>query len=501
MIEISKGDLPVSSTLRDFLRGWQPRQRRTLGMVNALLARLQAVSNAHPEWSRYDLLTHLLAALHLVIETDRLTGGQTEEQIVVELSGLVAIENPDDEPATHQAIAAAVVDVLTNARERRLRLRDRYLHVADGAVQHPEQSFAFVRAVGDEDAAEPTLRATPEAVNVFQNLYQFDPSDRAAAERYRSERMLERAEYDEVLTSVERRATAVHGLRGDLDRLARRIVYNVRDVDYVAEVIPRLDEVLDMVSEQVRAEEKFAEAVDEVIHHDAPDLVRLQRISTSLRGLVRGLGQLQSRALETRMAFEDEQDRQLFTYRRITINPQAQLLQPLLLLPPTAVLEMLQGTLAVWLGPKAPRVLHLGELVSRTTPGEPKLPAGPSEDPFLLGRRRSEDDTLPRALQAAVVDLLAQVDRPTKLSTLLAQIAASPVADERLADWLPWALAVTVANAYGHAGTSERPGAATGFDHDRLVVVSTGETLRDGLLIWGDDPMLVPRKARREENA
>ncbi|XXX76102.1 hypothetical protein WMF30_51485 [Sorangium sp. So ce134] len=486
---------PLSPTLRAFMAGWQPRQRRTLGMLNGLLSRLEAVAHAHAEWASYDLLTHLLAALHLIIENDRLTGGHTEDQIVNELVSLVASEHPDDAPAIHRAIAEAVVDVLTNARNRRLRLRDRYMHAAGGPVEMREQSFAFVRAVGDEDSAEPTLRATPEAVNVYQNLYQFDPSDRAAAERYRSERMLRREEYDEVLTSIERRATAVHGLRGEIESLVRRISYNVRDVDYAAEVIPRLDEVLATVTEQVDAEERFAEAVADIAHHAAPDLPRLQRIAENLRGLVGALGQLQSTALATRGTFEAEQDRQLFTYRRITINPQAQLLEPLLHATPDAAIDVLTGPLAIWLGPRAPRVMHLDELVARCTPGERATRSADNADPFELGERRGDDDDATPALLRSVAHLLAGMERPTRLSTLLSASVEAPNDDPRCAGRLPWAMAVTIASAYGHTGTtSDHPGAAAGFEHDRLTVVATGERLPDGGAVAGDDLVVVPRR-------
>ncbi|WP_437312119.1 hypothetical protein [Sorangium sp. So ce388] len=478
------------------MAGWQPRQRRTLGMLNGLLSRLQAVANAHPAWADYDLLTHLLAALHLIIESDRLTGGHTEDQIVDELVALVASEHPGDAPAVHRAIAEAVVDVLTNARNRRLRLRDRYLHAASGAVEVREQSFAFVRAVGDEESSEPTLRATPEAVNVFQNLYQFDPSDRAAAERYRSDRMLRREEYDEVLTSIDRRATSVHGLRGELEGLVRRIGYNVRDVDYAGEVIPRLDEVLDTVAEQIDAEERFAEAVADIAHHAAPDLPRLQRIAGNLRGLVGALGILQSTALETRRTFEAEQDRQLFTYRRITINPQAQLLEPLLHATPGAAVDVLTGPLAVWLGPRARRVMHLGELVARCTPGERSTRSAAGADPFDLGERRGEEVDVAPALLRSVAQLLAGLDRPTRLSALLDAAADAPGDDPQRNGLLPWALAVTIASAYGvTATTSEPPGAAAGFDHDRLTVVATGDQLPDGGVVTGDDLVVVPRRA------
>jgi hypothetical protein len=483
----------VSPTLRAFMTGWQPRQRRTLGMLNGLLGRLQSVAQAHPEWADYDLLTYLLAALHLIIENDRLTGGHTEDQIADELATLVALEHPDDEATVHRAIAETVVDVLTNARNRRLRLRDRYMHAQGNIVEKREQSFAFVRAVGDEANAQPTLRATPEAVNVFQNLYLFDPSDRAAAERYRSERMLHREEYGEVLTSIDRRATSVHGLRGELDGLVRRISYNVRDVDYTAEVIPRLDEVIDIVREQVNAEERFAEAVSDLAHHAAPDLHRLQRISESLRGLVGALGRLQSTALETRHAFEAEQDRQLFTYRRITINPQAQLLDPLLHASPVALLEILVGPLAVWLGPRAPRVMHLGELAVRCTPGERPGNGDRDVDPFDLGESRGDDDVVTPALTRAVAELLAGISQPTRLSALLT--ASGAIEDPSIRARLPWAVAVTIAGAYGHTGMEPHvTSPAAGFDHDRLAIVATGEQLAGEAGVVGDDLVVVPRR-------
>jgi hypothetical protein len=458
------GSPALSPALRGFLNDWQPRQRRTLGMLNAVLVRLQAVVNAHPEWAEYDLLTHLLAALHLVIENDRLIGGHTEEQIADELAGLVAQERPEDPPAVHRAIAEAVVDVLTNARNRRLRLRDRYMHAVEGAV-------------------------------VFQNLYQFDPSDRAAAERYRSQRMLQRAEYDEVLSSVERRATSVHGLRGELEALVRRIGYNVRDVDYVSDIIPRLDEVLDVVSEQVEAEEKFADAVADLTHHAAPDLMRLQRIRGGLRTLISALGRLQSAALATRQRFEAEQDRQLFTFRRITINPQAQLLEPLLGAPPAVALDVLAAPLAVWLGPRRPAVLHLGAVVARSIPVERGSAARDRVDPFDLGDRRAEDEAATPALLAGISAIHDAIDRPVRLAELLTLAATAPLPGDA-ARRLPWALAVTIASAYGYTGAGQdAPLGDRGFDHDRLVIVSDQSPLPEDGAIVGDDVLVVPRRS------
>jgi hypothetical protein len=436
-----------------------------------------------------------LAALHLIIETDRLTGGHTREQIVDELVGLIAFEHPRDPAERHREIAEAAVDLLANARDRHTRLRDRYLRVGpDGSVSHPDQSFHLVRVVSADETAEPTLRATPEAINIFQNLFEFDPSDRAAAERYRSERMLERHDYDEVLSSVERRATSIHGLRGELDRLLRRLTYNVRDVDYAAQVIPLLDEAVALVREQIDAEERFANTVAEHIHHRAPDLPRLQRITDHLQALIRALTALLRTATVVRKRFEEEQDRQLFTYRRVTINPQSELLQPLLAVTPQELVELLQAPLAVWLGPRRPCVPNLQAVIDRTVPTRRPPTTTQSMDPFDLGGLRGRNDELDPMLLAAVTRVLGEVTAPTSLSELLGRLADAPGIDRLQVSQralLPWALAVTVASAYGVTDPDEPRSSSEGFDHSRLAVVWNGGRLNGGP-VAGDDLLIIP---------
>lgn len=120
-------------------------------MLSVLFTRLDALGRVHPEWAQYDLLTHMLAGLHLIIETDRLTGGHTREQIVEELTGLVAVDQPQDSAQRHWEIASGVVDVLTNARERMIRFHDRYLTVdANGFVGRAELEEPGGKA-GDDD--------------------------------------------------------------------------------------------------------------------------------------------------------------------------------------------------------------------------------------------------------------------------------------------------------------------------------------------------------------
>ena len=182
---------------------------------------------------------------------------------------------------------------------------------------------------------------------------------------------MERRDYDEVRGSVERRSTAVYGMRAETDRLLTRIRFSVRDVDYAREVVPHLDEVLLVVNEQVEAEERFASAVAAHLHVAAPDHATLRGIYRELQQLIRSLTDLQRLTATVKGEFEAEQDRQLLTYRRITVNPQSDLLVPLMDRTPTAVCELDQA-LAVWVGVRAPEVLQLRSLFERTISRPPQ---------------------------------------------------------------------------------------------------------------------------------
>ncbi|MFI9643476.1 hypothetical protein ACIG87_26075 [Micromonospora sp. NPDC051925] len=496
------GGLPLSATLRGFMADWQPRQRITAGLLAALFDALGALRRAHPEWVDYDLNTHLLGALHLAIENNRLTGTRTLSELVAELATLCALECPDDPAQKHTDIAEAIFGVLMNSRDRETRFRDRYLSLDDGGrVEHPEQTFAFLHAVGGDDTTDPRVKVTPEGVNIFQNLHDFDPFDRAAAERYRSERMLKRGDYEEVAASVQRRATSIHAVQASLDRLLRRMSSNVRDVTYAKDVIPQVDEALVLIGEQIGAEEKLAAGIDEHMHHRAPDVARLQRITEHLNELLRALSRLYSMLLTVKETYEQEQDRQLFTFRRLTINPQTDLFEPLLRYPPPAVVSLLEQRLATLLGPRVPQVLNMQAVINRTQPQERSPGTGEDSDPFDLGESRDEnaDDTM--LIVAEVTAILAEITTPTSLSQLNTAAADRPMpalsADQRAR--VPWALAVAVAGAYGGNDPAESD-APQVFDHTRFGVVRPGTPL-ETTAVTGDDLIVVPLTALDKENS
>jgi hypothetical protein len=495
------GGIPLSATLQAFMADWQPRQRVTTGLLAALFDALGALRRAHPEWADYDLNTHLLAALHLAIENNRLTGSRTLSELVAELATLCAFECPDDQAQRHTDIAVSIFGVLMNVRNRETRFQDRYLSLDDrGRAEHPEQTFAFLHAMGGDDTTDPRVKVTPEGINIFQNLHDFDPFDRAAAERYRSERMLKRGDYEEVAASVQRRATSIHAVQANLDRLLRRISSNVREVNYTRDVIPQVDEALNLIGEQIVAEEKLAAGIDDHMHHRAPDVTRLQRITEHLNDLLRALSRLYSMLSTVKETYEQEQDRQLFTFRRLTINPQTDLFEPLLQYPPHAVISLLEQRLATLLGPRVPQVLNLQAVINRTQPQERSPGTGDAADPFDLGESRDEnaDDTM--LIVAEVTAILAEITTPTSLSQLITTTAdrSMPALTPAQRARVPWALAVAVAGAYGGNDPAESDTPQI-FDHTRFGVVRPGTALTSDA-VTGDDLIVVPLTTPDKEN-
>lgn len=462
--------------------------------MQALLFRKIENLRSRGEWADYDLLTHAFGALHLIIEGDRLAGGQTRSQVVADLHALIAMEWPGRDRGSQLELAEAIIDVLLNTRNRYARLSDNHMWAPGSSSGHDPLTFRLVDATGEEDASDPTLKPTPVAINIFQNLFTFDPTDRAAAERYRSERMLRRQDYDEVLYSVERRATSIHGLRGELEDLVRRIRYRVSDVDYAAEVIPQLDDVMTLIGDHVRAEQQFLESVAEHMHPQAPDLARLRRVNDRLWALIESLMVLNQLADSVRTEFEVQQDRQLFTVRRVTVSPEADLLRPLMSLQPGQLCEVLPELIAIFRGARPPQVVNLQTLMDRTAPRRRPAVSDEDEDPFYLGEPEEEADQFDPAILQIVADVLAAVYAPTGLSVLLDAAIAHPVAatfePEGLA-LLEWAMALTVAGAYGTTDVVEGDGELLTFDHSRLAVLNRAQPLSHPR-ISGDDLLVVP---------
>lgn len=509
MLQDAPGSTPdglhgLSETLRGFLESWQQRQRRTAGLQAVLFRKIDNL-RLRPEWSVYDVISHTLGALHVIIEGHKLMGGQRRSQVVAEITGLVRLERPDDDSVVHAGLADAIVDLLLNAKDRQARFQDSYMLVKDGVIGREPLTFALVETVGEDDAVEPRLRPTVEAINLFQNLFTFDPSDRAAAERYRSERMLQRQDYDEVLHSVERRATSVHGLRSEIEVLLRRIRHCVSDVDYGLEVIPRLDEALHLIGEQIEAEERFAESVAEHMHPKAPDLARLRRITEHLRGLIQSLISLSQIASSVRREFEAQQDRQLFTQRRVTINPESDLLQPLLGLSPEQIAGSLPEVLARFLGATAPRVVNLQALMDLTAPQRRAPSDSGDEDPFEPGEMEDEAKPFDPAILEAIAQVLAEIDAPVALSDLLRQVLDHPASidiEQEDHGLLEWAMALTIAGAYGTTDEPDATQDSLTFDHSRLAVLNRAAPL-DHPRITGDDLTVVPlaRPGSRHQGA
>jgi hypothetical protein len=483
----------LSETMQGFLESWQPRQRRTAGYQAVLFRKIDNL-RLRPEWAEYDVISHTLGALHAIIEGHRLIGGQARSQVVADLIGLIRFERPDDSAPVHRGLAHAIIDLLVNAKGRQLRYRDDYMHVVNGAVTREPLSFALVETIGEDDALEPRLRPTIEAINIFQNFFTFDPSDRAAAERYRSERMLKRKDYDEVLHSVERRRTSVHGLRGEIELLLRRIRHCITDIDYGRDVIPRLDEALELIDEQIAAEEQFSASVERHMHPKAPDLARLRRVSEHLGGLIHSLIELHGVASSVRREFEAEQDRQLFTQRRMTISPQSDLLGPLLERTLGQIAWTLPPLIGEFRGARAPQVVNLQALMDHTAPRRRAPAATVDDDPFDPGELDDEGEQFDPRILGVIALVLAEVDVPVALSALLGRAVAHPAAAEfssAALGLLEWAMALTVAGAYGCTDEPEQGGDALVFDHSRLAVLNRAVAL-DHPRITGDDLLVVP---------
>jgi hypothetical protein len=181
------------------------------------------------------------------------------------------------------------------------------------------------------------------------------------------------------------------------------------------------------------------------------------------------------------------------TYRRLTISPQAEIVEPLLDITPEQLIALMEGPLAAWMGVHEPRVPSLRALFDRVAPPRHDRSGDSPRDPFDLGDVRGEAEGFDPALAEAVSRILGSVTEPLSLSQLLSRLA---MGTEPLDDLYPahrhllaWVLGVTVAGAYGSTDTGEAGNPPP--EQRQLTILRTGQRFDDGTLS-GDDLLIVP---------
>jgi hypothetical protein len=390
------------------------------------------------ELRHYDTLALAIKIWDLIVENvgldselDRFRVRESLTPLLVAMDRAAAIE-PD--AGRHQAIAAAVLSALTNdgdgcrpfavayqdlensqAIERQLefRLLWDYLHPAGGTV----------------------LRLSNEAINLYLRAWDLDIEDAQAAAEAVVFSQLQRGKFEEAAQSA--RNARLQSLRywEKIMRVVRDTRRDVRRVDWNASVPQLLGEALLHIKTRTDMEASILDTARDrldVLEDDsnARPVAEVCRIVEECRQRHFALhGQL----MGARNTFLDEQERQVFRLSVAVNLPSlaADVLEPLLAMRRPEALGVLDDAAAPLLGAVAPQIVSLADLVTWML--QPKRGAPADECPLEEADLVHYGDELlrfPEEIRRRGDSLLQDIERPTRLTELLAAVSEWDGPDE-----------------------------------------------------------------------
>jgi len=443
-------------------------------------------SNYHPEWRGQNFTYLALLTFDAVFArmAPGLGRGATRLEIVHDLKPHILARQPDLDDAQVEAIVDFILDNLMN--EGRGVFESECVWLEEGGRQKPFPfRFGLLQAFHDPDADQFIIRATREAIHLYLRMLDHPIQDEQIANLFVLYEQVRRGRIGQSRREAER--TMLLSLQyeryiEDMLRAARR---DVRGVDWIREVAPKLDEAHGHVRRLIREQGKVLAELKRELQR-SEDLARVR----SLRELIEVLEVCQKRHMDLQKqilvagpGFLREQAYQRF--RSMARSPMPDLNEQVFLPALTVeqdhfrpvVSEIFNGVL----GPRVHRLLDLEVFIDRMllddwTP-EPK----PDEE-ALETRRPVEPafDPVHDEAEEKIADLLTRVgDAPMRLSAVLEQGRAEGLSQHELA-----AVGITLLHSY-HARSD-----LLGF-----VVNKDGAPLEDPDFM-GDDLVVARRSAK-----
>lgn len=409
----------MNAALEEFVRHWQPRQRQSFGMIAALAVRLQNLVNNHGDWSVYDLPSIALAALYLVVEPSRLVGGWTRDQLIDELLPLAQRAGTGRPDAEHREVVTAVVDLMHGRSTGGQAFIDFYGDWTGENYQRLQKPLEYLYLVGGEDTV-PTVKADARAVNMFQGLYTLDLEDQNAADNFIADRQLARGDVDEVVATVRRQHMTLQALVDRIRDQIKQIRRDVRSVDYVQQVQPTMERIMQVLGEQLKTTSDFKHRVQQRLEPGQPGEHQMRETEALLERRYYDLSDVLNEVSQVNQVFAEEQDRQVWTrYRGNLHDPEKTLFAPLIGMKVGALEALLEPVCALALGVRKPRVPSALELVERTAPKVRRVTPARVDNPFEIDDIVVPVPWIPEVTLSCLRELFGAVDRPTRLSELL----------------------------------------------------------------------------------
>ena len=389
---------------------WIPNltQRLKTLLLTSPIHRLEAARNQYgDDMSAVDLRVAALRALDAVIENMGLGTGAPREAIVAAMEPIILRSEADPSPDRVRAVANRVLDALLNDRDQRSEFEEPYLDLTSADVRWLAHRFRLLR---EEELADGSIviRATTEGINLYLGMLEFDVASAQAATEAVLHEQIRRGHIDKAVATAQQARYRSIQFEQELQDTLRTVRRDISQVEWVRDVLPKLDEARERIQERLAIEGELIEIVSQRLDQASPgDALHLVRLLDTIRDCQQRHLRLNEQLIPANATFLDEQARQGFrsTVPTNLVDTESEVLVPAMALPSGVIADELDVILWSLHSPFAPCPLDLHQLITRllaprreetVTEYEVDKPdleevlevAGPfSEEDFVVARR------------------------------------------------------------------------------------------------------------------
>lgn len=398
------------------------------------LRRSDAIRDA--ELRHYDSLALALRVLDVVIDRLGLEAESDREAVTrvlrPVLSAMDAAAGVDPSPERHERMLDKLLGGLRNDGDARRPFREEYTSVngAGAALRHALE-FRLVF-----DAFHPSgrtvLRPSAEACNLYLRLLDLDVEDAQAAAEAVVESQLARGRFEEAVHSARQARIQSVRFRDKVLQILRDTRRDVDRVDWKVEVPRILNESLAHLERRFAVERGILGAADERLEVMPDEEASSRRAVAQVANLTRDCllrhTELHEQLLGAHNVFLDAQARQAFAPKPSRPLPHLadDVLEPLLRMPITRAVQLLDRAFPLFVGTHLPVLASLEGLVTwMLQPRRPQPRQDIDVEPVDAADLDAELRRYPPEVRAAATEFLNGDGGEVRLSEVLSRARAS----------------------------------------------------------------------------
>ena len=411
----------------------------SLSSRQRVLLHAQPIMQMRQSWSgrddkdrRYDPMCPTMKLFDVVIDQSGFGNEVVRETVADALSPLLesldeAGRIPPDKTRHRRVVERLLAGLLNEVNHNESFAVDYSDFDETGRASRKTFAFKLLKEVHGY-AGEIAIQLSSEAINLFLNALDLDIESEQIANEAVVQYQLERGKYDQARASAENARGQSLRYEEKIHRVIEQTKRDIRQVNWRQEVHGLLVDALEHVQQRLRIEDGIIRSATERL--DAMDEDDQKRLS--VRDVVRLMKDCRFRHLNlnkvlmsARGEFLEQQSRQCFVdiSASIAVNLRDDVLGRLLTMGRDQVLGLTERSGHSLLGPCAPQVLALRDLVLwQLQPRRAYSPGESQEEEPQLSDTNSDLCRFDREAMEGAAKVFAQIEEPVRLSELLGSL-------------------------------------------------------------------------------